>query len=63
MKAIELEKIILNSAVEGVMKMYNLDRETSEKLVDESGLEWTIKVSPDMIAHCSQEQLVDIVMK
>jgi len=63
MKAIEFKKLIFNSAIEGIMKMYGLDREVSEKLVNESGLDWSIKVAPDMIAHCSQEQLVDMVME
>ena len=31
MKAIEFKKLIFNSAIEGIMKMYGLDREVSEK--------------------------------
>lgn len=63
MKTIEFKKLIFNSAIEGIMKIYGLDREISEKLVNESGLDWSVKVAPDMIAHCSQEQLVDMIME
>ena len=63
MKTIEFKKLIFNSAIEGIMKIYELDREVSEKLVNESGLDWSVKVAPDMIAHCSQEQLVDMIME
>ena len=63
MNSNEFKNMIFKITIEGIMEIYNLDRETSEKLVNESGLDWSIKVAPDMIAHCSQEQLVEMVMQ
>ena len=63
MNSNEFKNMIFKITIEGIMEIYNLDRETSEKLVNESGLDWSIKIAPDMIAHCSQEQLVEMVMQ
>lgn len=62
MNTTELKQLIFKSAVEGIMSIYGFDKKISENLVNESGLDWSIKVAPDMVAHCSQEQLVDMVM-
>lgn len=58
----EFKEMIFQYVIEGIMKIYKLDKDTSEKIVFNSGLDWSIKVAPEMIAHCSQEQLVDMVM-
>lgn len=62
MNAVEFKEMVFKDAIEGIMKMYKFDKKTSEKIVEESGLDWSIEVAPDMVAHCSQEQLVDMVM-
>lgn len=58
----ELKGIIFKSTIEGIMKIYGFTRENAENIVNNSGLEWSIEVASDIIAHCSQEQLVDMVM-
>jgi hypothetical protein len=58
----EFKEMIFQYVIEGIMKIYKLDKETSEKIVNNSGLDWSIDVAPEMIAHCSQEQFVDMVM-
>lgn len=62
MNMIEFKEMIFKATIEGIMKIYGFDKKVSEELVAESGLDWSIEVAPDMVAHCSQEQLVDMVM-
>lgn len=62
MNAIEFRKMVFKDAIKGIMKMYKFDENTAKKIVEESGLDWSIKVAPDMVAHCSQEQLVDMII-
>ncbi|WP_123054224.1 hypothetical protein [Clostridium sp. JN-1] len=62
MNMTEFKEMIFKATIEGIMKIYGFDKKVSEKLVAESGLDWSIEVAPDMVAHCSQEQLVDMVM-
>lgn len=62
MKNKEFKEIIFNSTIEGIVKMYGYDKETATNLVINSGLDKSILLFPDMIAHCSQEPLVDMVM-
>lgn len=62
MNMTEFKEMIFKATTEGIMKIYGFDKKVSEKLVAQSGLGWSIEVAPDMVAHCSQEQLVDMVM-
>ena len=58
----ELKRTIIKATVEGIMKIYGLDENSSKKIVNNSGLDRSIRIAPEMVAHCSQEQLVDMVM-
>ena len=58
----EFEKMIIQNTAQGIIDMYGYDRETVEKIVAESELRWSIKVAPEMISHCSKEQLVDMII-
>lgn len=62
MKMEELKKIIFKSTIEGIMKIYGLDEDSSKNIVYTSGLDRSIRIAPEMVSHCSQEQLVDMVM-
>lgn len=59
---LDFKEMIFQITTEGIQKMYGYDKETARNIVEKSGLAWSIEVAPDMIAHCSQEQLVDMVM-
>ncbi|WP_026881470.1 hypothetical protein [Clostridium akagii] len=58
----ELKEIIFKATIEGIMKIYGLDENYSKKIVENSGLDRSIRINPEMVSHCSQEQLVDMVM-
>lgn len=58
----EFEKMVIEDTVKGIIDMYGYTRDIAEKLVTESELKWSIKVAPDVIAHCSKEQLVDLII-
>ncbi|NLZ34621.1 hypothetical protein N3C_2639 [Clostridium sp. N3C] len=55
------EKVI-EDTIKGIIKIYGYSRAAAEKAVKESNLQWSIDFAPDMIAHCSLEQLVDMVI-
>lgn len=58
----EFKENIFNYTIEGIVKLYGYSIESSTKLVNESELDKSILLFPNMIAHCSQEQLVDLVI-
>jgi hypothetical protein len=53
---------VISYVIEGIVELYGYDPAEAERAVKLANLEWSIDVAPDMIAHCSLEQLIDMVL-
>lgn len=58
----EIKEIVIAAAIHEMIEYYNLDKTEAEEFVKKSGLEKYIELAPDLAAHCSVEQILDMIV-
>lgn len=58
-----LKELVTTEAIDGIVKIYGIDRNVAKKIVNESGIEHSIEIAPELVMHASIEQLVDMIIE
>ncbi|WPC42800.1 hypothetical protein [Clostridium sp. JS66] len=58
-----MKELIIIEAINGIVKIYGIDRNVAKEIVNQSGIDHSIEIAPELVMHASIEQLVDMIIE